>query len=319
MSNRHVKVAVIQAAPILFDKQSAMDKIASMTREAAGQGANLIVFPEVFLPGYPRGLSFGTRVGSRNADGRKDWERYWASSIDIPGAETGILGELAKELGVYLVIGVVERDREFSTGTLYNSMVYIGPDGALLGKHRKLVPTGAERLLWGQGDGSTLTVIDTPFGRIGGLICWENYMPLARMAMYAQGIDIYLAPTADARDTWQATIRHIACEGRCFVISCNQFVTKASYPTDLACYEDIKDNADMLSRGGSAIVGPLGEYVVEPLYNQEGILIATLDLSQVVQSRFDFDVTGHYSRPDVFQLIVNDKKQEVVRTVGIQN
>ncbi|KEQ25883.1 carbon-nitrogen hydrolase family protein [Paenibacillus tyrfis] len=319
MSNRHVKVAVIQAAPILFDKQSAMDKIASMTREAAGQGANLIVFPEVFLPGYPRGLSFGTRVGSRNADGRKDWERYWASSIDIPGAETGILGELAKELGVYLVIGVVERDREFSTGTLYNSMVYIGPDGALLGKHHKLVPTGAERLFWGQGDGSTLTVIDTPFGRIGGLICWENYMPLARMAMYAQGIDIYLAPTADARDTWQATIRHIACEGRCFVISCNQFATKASYPTDLACYEDIKDDADMLSRGGSAIVGPLGEYVVEPLENQEGILIATLDLSQVVQSRFDFDVTGHYSRPDVFQLIVNDKKQEVVRTVGIQN
>ncbi|MCP1311994.1 carbon-nitrogen hydrolase family protein [Paenibacillus tyrfis] len=319
MNNHHVKVAVIQAAPILFDKQSAMDKIENMTREAAGQGANLIVFPEVFLPGYPRGLSFGTRVGSRSADGRKDWERYWASAIDIPGAETGIFGELAKELGVYLVIGVVERDREFSTGTLYNSMVYIGPDGTLLGKHRKLVPTGSERLLWGQGDGSTLTVIDTPFGRIGGLICWENYMPLARMAMYAQGIDIYLAPTADARDTWQATIRHIACEGRCFVISCNQFATKASYPADLACCEDIKDDADMLSRGGSAIVGPLGEYVVEPLYNQEGILMATLDLSQVVQSRFDFDVTGHYSRPDVFQLIVNDKKQEVVRTVSMHN
>ncbi|KPV61280.1 nitrilase [Paenibacillus sp. A3] len=316
MNNHHVKVAVIQTAAILFDMQSAMDKIENMTREAAGQGANLIVFPEVFLPGYPRGLSFGTRVGSRNADGRKDWERYWANAIDIPGTETGIFGELAKEAGVYLVIGVVERDREFSTGTLYNSMVYIGPDGALLGKHRKLVPTGSERLLWGQGDGSTLTVIDTPFGRIGGLICWENYMPLARMAMYAQGIDIYLAPTADARDTWQATIRHIACEGRCFVISCNQFATKASYPADLACYEDIKDDTDMLSRGGSAIVGPLGEYVVEPLYNQEGILMATLDLSQVVQSRYDFDVTGHYSRPDVFQLIVNNKKQEIVRTVA---
>lgn len=317
MKKRYIKVAAIQSAPILFDKPSAMDKIAQMTREAAGQGAALIVFPEVFVPGYPRGLSFGARVGSRNADGRRDWERYWASAIDIPGAETETWGELAKELGVYLVIGVVERDREYSTGTLYNSIVYIGPDGRLLGTHRKLVPTGSERLLWGQGDGSTLTVIDTPFGRIGGLICWENYMPLARMAMYAQGIDIYLAPTADARDTWQATIRHIACEGRCFVIACNQFATKASYPADVACYEDIKGDPDMLCRGGSAIVGPLGEYVVEPLYNEEGILMATLDLSEVAQSRFDFDVTGHYSRPDVFQLIVNDKKQEVVRTAGM--
>lgn len=317
MKKRYIKVAAIQSAPILFDKASAMDKIAQMTREAAGQGAALIVFPEVFVPGYPRGLSFGTCVGSRNADGRRDWARYWASAIDVPGAETESWGELAKELGVYLVIGVVERDREYSTGTLYNSIVYIGPDGRLSGIHRKLVPTGSERLLWGQGDGSTLTVIDTPVGRIGGLICWENYMPLARMAMYAQGIDIHLAPTADARDTWQATIRHIACEGRCFVIACNQFATKASYPADVASYEDIKRDPDILCRGGSAIVGPLGEYVVEPLYNEEGILIATLDLSEVTRSRFDFDVTGHYSRPDVFQLIVNDKKQEVVRTAGM--
>ncbi|BFH13730.1 nitrilase [Paenibacillus dendritiformis] len=317
MKKRYIKVAAVQSAPMLFDKPSAMGKIDQMTREAAGQGAALIVFPEVFVPGYPRGLSFGARVGSRNADGRKDWARYWDSAIDIPGTETAIWGELAKELGVYLVIGAVERDREYSTGTLYNSIVYIGPDGSLLGTHRKLVPTGSERLLWGQGDGSTLTAIETPFGRIGGLICWENYMPLARMAMYAQGIDIYLAPTADARDTWQATIRHIACEGRCFVIACNQFATKASYPDDVACHEDIKGDPDMLCRGGSAIVGPLGEYVVEPLYNEEGILIATLDLSEVAQSRFDFDVTGHYSRPDVFQFIVNDKKQEVVRTAGM--
>ncbi|BFH29789.1 carbon-nitrogen hydrolase family protein [Paenibacillus melissococcoides] len=317
MKKRYIKVAAVQSAPMLFDKPSAMGKIDQMTREAAGQGAALIVFPEVFVPGYPRGLSFGARVGSRNADGRKDWARYWDSAIDIPGTETAIWGELAKELGVYLVIGAVERDREYSTGTLYNSIVYIGPDGSLLGTHRKLVPTGSERLLWGQGDGSTLTAIETPFGRIGGLICWENYMPLARMAMYAQGIDIYLAPTADARDTWQATIRHIACEGRCFVIACNQFATKASYPDDVACHEDIKGDPDLLCRGGSAIVGPLGEYVVEPLYNEEGILIATLDLSEVAQSRFDFDVTGHYSRPDVFQFIVNDKKQEVVRTAGM--
>ncbi|WP_282940807.1 carbon-nitrogen hydrolase family protein [Paenibacillus sp. RC67] len=322
MKKQTMKVAVVQAAPILFNKQSAMDKIASMTKEAANQGADLIVFPEVFLPGYPRGLSFGTRVGSRTADGRKDWARYWASAIDIPGVETQILGDLAKELGVYLVIGVVERDQEFSSGTLFNSMLYIGPDGELLGKHRKLVPTGSERLLWGQGDGSTLTVIDTPFGRIGGLICWENYMPLARTAMYAKGIDIYIAPTADARDTWQSTIRHIACEGRCYVISSNQFATKVSYPSDLTCYEDIKDDGDILSRGGSAVVGPLGEYIVEPLYNEEGILIARLDLNEIIRSRFDFDVVGHYSRPDIFQLVVNEKKQEIVqfnRTLEGQN
>lgn len=316
MKKRHVRVAVVQSAPTLFEKHSALDKITSMTREAAGQGAQLIVFPEVFLPGYPRGLSFGVRVGSRTPEGRKDWQRYWESSIEVPGPETDMLGELAKEMEVYLVIGVVERDQEFSTGTLYNSMIYIGPDGTFLGKHRKLVPTGSERLLWGQGDGSTLTVIDTPFGRIGGLICWENYMPLARMAMYARGIDIYIAPTADARDTWQATIRHIACEGRCYVLSCNQFATKATYPADLACYDDIREDDDVLSRGGSAIVGPLGEYIVEPLYHEEGILFATLDLDEVTRSRFDFDVVGHYSRPDIFQLVVNDQKQKIVRTMA---
>ncbi|MUT67990.1 carbon-nitrogen hydrolase family protein [Paenibacillus sp. NEAU-GSW1] len=312
MNNRNVRVAVVQSASTLFEKQSALDKIESMTREAAGQGAQLIVFPEVFLPGYPRGLSFGVRVGSRTPDGRKDWQRYWENSIKVPGAETDFLGGLAKELNVYLIIGIVERDQEFSTGTLYNSIIYIGPDGTLLGKHRKLVPTGSERLLWGQGDGSTLTVIDTPFGRIGGLICWENYMPLARTAMYAQGIDIYIAPTADARDTWQATIRHIACEGRCYVLSCNQFSTKETYPADLAYYDDIQDDDYVLNRGGSAIVDPLGEYIVNPLYDKEGIMFATLDLDEVIRSRFDFDVVGHYSRPDVFQLIVNDKKQEIV-------
>jgi len=313
MEDRKVKVAVVQSAPVLFDKQSAMDKISSSSREAAAQGAELIVFPEVFLPGYPRGLSFGARVGSRTAEGRQDWQRYWNSAIDVPGEEVAVMGELARELGVYLIVGIVERDQSFSRGTLYNTILYIGPSGELLGKHRKLVPTGSERLLWGQGDGSTLTVIDTPFGRIGGLICWENYMPLARTAMYAQGIDIYIAPTADARDTWQSTIRHIACEGRCFVLSSNQYVTKSTYPPDLAYYDDLQNDAEILSPGGSAIVGPLGDYVAQPLYNEEGILIATLDLSEVVQSRFDFDVVGHYSRPDVFQLVVNNTPQNIVR------
>jgi nitrilase len=313
MKERHLRVAVVQSAPVLFDKHSAMKKIADWTREAAEHGANLIVFPEVFIPGYPRGLTFGTRVGSRNANGRKDWKRYWENAIDIPGEDTDTLGDIAREAGVYLVVGAVERDSEFSKATLYNSIVYIGPDGNVLGKHRKLVPTGSERLLWGLGDGSTLTVIDTPYGRIGGLICWENYMPLARTAMYAKGIDILITPTADARDTWQATLQHIACEGRCFVVSCNQFVTKDTYPTDLACYEEIREEPEILCRGGSAIVGPLGEYIAAPLYDKEGILISDLDLSLVEQSRYDFDVVGHYNRPDVFQLTVNDRKQDIIR------
>jgi nitrilase len=313
MKERKVRVALIQSAPVLFDKASSLQKIESWTKEAARQGAQLVVFPEAFIPGYPRGLYLGTRVGSRNADGRQDWARYWENSIDIPGEDTEILGQIASEAGVYLAVGAIERDNEFSGATLYNSIVYIGPEGLVLGTHRKLMPTGSERLLWGLGDGSTLTVIDTPFGRIGGLICWENYMPLARTAMYAKGIDILLTPTADARDTWQATLQHIACEGRCFVLSCNQFVTKSMYPSDLACYEDIRQEPDILCRGGSAIVGPLGEYITAPLYNQEGILIADLDMSQVIKSRYDFDVVGHYSRPDVFQLIVNEEKQGSVR------
>lgn len=306
MNNRTVKVAVVQSAPILFDKQDSMYLIEKWTKEAAEQGARLVVFPEVFVSGYPRGLHFGTRVGSRSEAGRADWFRYWESAIEIPGKDTELIGQIAKEAGAYVVIGVVEKEPSFGNTTLYNSIVYIGPDGRVLGKHRKLIPTGAERLLWGQGDGSTLTVIDTPFGRIGGLICWENYMPLARAAMYAKGIDILITPTADARDTWQSTIRHIACEGRCFVLSSNQYVTKASYPTDLACYADIADDDDVLCRGGSAIVGPLGGYVAEPLFGREGLLVAELDMSEVIRSRFDFDVVGHYSRPDVFQLAVNE-------------
>ncbi|WP_053377069.1 carbon-nitrogen hydrolase family protein [Paenibacillus sp. FJAT-27812] len=312
MNERIVKVAVVQAAPILFDKLSAFQQIASYARQAKAQGAKLLLFPEVFIAGYPRGLSFGARVGSRTMEGREDFARYWESAIDVPGSDTDLLGEIAKEAGVYLIVGVVERDQDYSHSTLYNSMIYIGPDGRLLGKHRKLMPTGSERLLWGQGDGSTLTVIETPFGRIGGLICWENYMPLARTAMYAKGIDILLTPTADARDTWQATLKHIACEGRCYVLSSNQFVTKAAYPADLNGYAELAQDPETLCRGGSAIVGPLGEYVTEPVYGKETILYADLDMSLVTKSRFDFDVVGHYNRPDVFQLHVNETKQNIV-------
>jgi nitrilase len=179
----------------------------------------------------------------------------------------------------------------------------------MLGLHRKLKPTAGERLIWGEGDGSTLTVLDTPYGRLGGLICWENYMPLARAAMYEKGVDLYLAPTADSRDTWQATIRHIACEGRCFVLGCNQFVTKSMYPADLPGIEDLDRQPEIMCRGGSAIVSPLGEVLAGPLWDQEGLLLADLDLREIARARFDFDATGHYARPDVFRLTVNEEAQ----------
>lgn len=310
MLNANVKVAVIQAASIFMDRNATIDKAIRLIKQAAEKGAQIIVFPEAFIPAYPRGLSFGTIIGSRTEDGRKDWYRYWENSIPVPGEDTEQLGKVAREAGVYLIMGVIERDSEFSGGTLYCSVIFIGPDGSLLGKHRKLKPTAAERIVWGEGDGSTLPVFDTPYGKIGALICWENYMPLARAAMYAQGVQIYITPTADARETWQSTIRHIAMEGRCFVLSSNQYVTKDMYPTDLACYTDLESAPEVMCNGGSAIVGPLGEYVAEPVWGKEEIIIANLDMKQIVYSQFDFDPVGHYSRPDVFKLLVNNEKQE---------
>jgi nitrilase len=305
----HVRVAVVQAAPDIMDRNATTKKVASLTHQAAQQGAKIVVFPEAFIPAYPRGLTFGTRVGSRSENGRKDWARYWRNSVSIPSETIDILSDVARSNEVYLIIGVIERDNEYSTGTLFCTILYFGPDGRLLGKHRKLKPTASERLIWGEGDGSTLTVVDTPYGRMGGLICWENYMPLARTAMYAKGVQIYLAPTADARDVWQSTIRHIAIEGRCFVLSCNQYVTKDMYPKDLACYDELSSQPEVMCIGGSAIVGPLGDYIVEPVFGREEILIGNLDLDMIVQSRFDFDPVGSYARPDIFQLTVNEKKQ----------
>ncbi len=311
-----VRVAVVQAAPILFDRDASVEKARRLTAEAAAGGAQLALFPEAFIPAYPRGLSFGTVVGHRQPTGRQMWQRYWEQSVDVPGAATVALGEAARQAGVYLAIGVIERDTAFSGGTLYCTLLYFGPDGQLLGKHRKLKPTAAERLIWGEGDGSTLTVLDTPLGKLGGLICWENYMPLARMALYAKGVQLYLAPTADARDTWQATLRHIACEGRCFVLGCNQFVTRSMYPPDLPGVEELVSQPEIMCHGGSAIVGPLGDVLAGPLYDAEGILTATLDLAEIARARFDFDVVGHYARPDVFQLAVNEEPQQPVRTTG---
>jgi nitrilase len=300
-----VKAAVVQAGSCLFDREATLAKIIALTAEAAAQGARLILFPEALVPGYPRGLGFGTVVGSRSADGRLLWERYWNNAVDVPGPATEALGAAARAGNAFLAVGVIERGAQPNPGTLYCTLLYFGPDGRLLGKHRKLKPTAAERLIWGEGDGSTLTVLDTEIGKVGGLICWENYMPLARTALYQKGVEIYLAPTADARETWQSSLRHIACEGRCFVLGCNQFVTKSMYPADLPGFAELAPQPEIMCRGGSAIISPLGEYLAGPLYDGEGILLADLDLAEITRARFDFDVVGHYARPDVFQLLVD--------------
>jgi nitrilase len=302
-----VKVAVVQAAPVLFNREATVAKVCRLIQEMGTRKPGLVLFPEAFIPAYPRGLSFGNVVGNRTPAGRRTWERYWENSIEVPGPDTEILGAAAREAQVYLAIGVIERDSQFSHGTLYCTLLYFGPDGQLLGKHRKLKPTAAERLIWGEGDGSTLPVFSTPFGKLGGLICWENYMPLARTAMYAKGVEIYVAPTADQRDSWQATMRHIACEGRCFVLGCNQFVTKEMYPPDLEGIEELAGQPEILCRGGSTIISPLGEVLAGPLYGEEGTLFADLDLGEVARGKIDFDAVGHYARPDVFQLIVNER------------
>lgn len=312
-----VNAAVVQAAPVLFNREATVEKTIGFIQAAAGEGAQLILFPEAFIPAYPRGLSFGSVVGTRRPGGRELWQLYWENSLDVPGPLTKVLGNAAREAGAYIAIGVIERD-ERVRGTLYCTLLYFGPDGTLLGKHRKLKPTAAERIIWGEGDGSTLTVLDSPIGRIGGLICWENYMPPARMAMYNHGVEIYLAPTADQRDTWQSTMIHIACEGRCFVLGCNQFVTKDMYPPDLPGIEELETWPHIMSRGGSVIVSPLGNVLAGPLFDREGILYAQLDLQEVVRGKLDLDVIGHYARPDVFQLTVNNQPPPV-ETVEVKN
>ncbi len=309
MSYPKVKVAVVQAAPVLFDREATVEKACRLIEETAKEGAQLILFPEAFIPCYPRGLGFGTVVGSRSEDGRLTWQRYLENSVEIPSPATEKLASAAKKANAYVIMGVVERDST-SQGTLYCTTLYFGPDGTLLGKHRKIKPTAAERLIWGEGDGSTLTVIDTPYGKVGGLICWENYMPLARTAMYQKGVELYLAPTADSRDTWQATMQHVAQEGRCFVLGCNQFVTKSMYPEDLVGLEDLNNQPEIMCRGGSVIVSPLGKVIAGPLWDQEGCLFADLDLAEVAQGKLDFDAVGHYSRPDIFQLIVNESNHQ---------
>ncbi len=291
-----VKVAAVQGTPVFCDRDATIEKVDALTKEAAAQGAALVAFPEAFVPGYPDWVWRTTPW----ADG--EWYAQWADqAVDVPGPACDALGAVAAESAVYLAVPVNERDG----GTIYNTLLYFGPEGAFLGKHRKLMPTGGERLAWGQGDGSTLISFDTPFGRVGGLICWENYMPLARTAMYEQGVDILLAPTWDNSDVWVASMRHIAKEGRCYVLGITSCLRATDVPGTFAGRDDIYGgDDDWMSRGNSVIVDPYGGVLAGPISETEGILYAEVDTDTVRRSRRQFDVVGHYSRPDVFHFEV---------------
>lgn len=305
------KVAVVQASPVVFDRERTLEKLSAMAREAAQQGAQLVLFPEAFVSAYPRGLDFGAVVGSRTDSGREDSRRYWESSVDVPGPAVDHLARTARSNNIYLVVGVIERD----AATLYCTVLFFAPDGTFLGKHRKLMPTASERLVWGFGDGSTLPVFETPLGKVGAVICWENYMPLMRTAMYSKGIELYCAPTADARDSWLATVCHIAIEGRCFVLSCNQFQRRRDFPADYNSSFSSDPDA-VICRGGSCIVDPFGNFLAGPNTEGEAILVAEIDLGQIIRGKYDFDVVGHYSRPDIFQLQVDERPKRPVTTTN---
>lgn len=305
--------AVVQAAPVAFDCERTLEKAAALSAEAASKGARLVVFPEAFVSAYPRGLDFGAVVGNRTEEGRRDFERYWESSVDVPGPAVDQLGRIARANKIYLVMGVIEREG----GTLYCTVLFFAPDGTYLGKHRKLMPTASERLVWGFGDGSTLPVYDTSLGRLGAVICWENYLPLLRASMYAKGIELYCAPTADSRDSWIASVRHIAVEGRCFVLSCNQFNRRRDFPADYrTAFGD--DPNTVVTRGGSCIVDPFGNFLAGPNFEDEAILIAEIDRAQIIRGKMDLDVVGHYARPDVFQLHVDERPKAPVTRLNSQ-
>ncbi|RJR18308.1 MAG: nitrilase [Desulfobacteraceae bacterium] len=310
LKEKTVKTAVVQAGAVPFDTDACVEKAIRLIGEAAGTGARVILFPEAFIPGYPKGLNFGLVVGARDPVGREEFRIYLDAAIEVPGPQTQRLSEAAADYGVHVIIGVIERE----LGTCYCTVLFFGPDGRFLGKHRKLMPTAMERMIWGFGDGSTLTVVESPYGRIGSVICWENYMPMLRMAMYAKNVAIYCAPTADDRETWISSMRHIALEGRCFVLTACQFLRRKDFPETVRV--SLGDSPEaVLMRGGSAIINPLGAVLAGPYFEGETILTANLDLDDIGRGKFDFDAAGHYSRPDVFKLTVNEAPMPAVMTV----
>jgi len=298
------RIALVQAEPVLFDKDACLEKALKLIEEAASKDAELIVFPELFIPGYPIGMSFGFSMGKRTEAGREDWKRYYDASIIAGGEEFAKLSEAAKNSGAYISMGFSERDAV--GGTLYNSNVIFEPDGSYK-VHRKLKPTGTERVVWGDADKDYFPVTETPWGPVGSLICWESYMPLARVALYQKGVTVYISPNTNDNPEWQATIQHIAIEGKCYFINADMIVRRTSYPDDLNEIDVVTALPEMVCRGGSCIIDPYGHYLTEPVWDEETIIYAELDMQLPAACKMEHDAVGHYARPDVLKLIVEDK------------
>ena len=293
------RIALVQAEPVLFDKTASLEKALHLISEAAEQKAELIVFPELFIPGYPIGMTFGYTVGKRTEPGRADWKRYSDSSMVVGDPDAAAIQAKA-----YISIGFSERDAV--SGTLYNSNVIFEPDGSYK-VHRKLKPTGTERVVWGDADKGYFPITETPWGPIGSLICWESYMPLARVALYQKGITIYISPNTNDNPEWQATIQHIAIEGKCYFINADMIVRRSSYPQDLHEKSTIDRLPDIVCRGGSCVIDPFGHYLTEPVWDEETIIYTDLDMNLPTSCKMEHDAVGHYSRPDILELIVQEK------------
>ena len=301
--------AVAQTATVMFDTAATVAKAETLMAEAAARGAQVLVFPEAFIGGYPKGADFHIFIGARTPEGRQDFLKYYEAAVTLDGPEIAQLAQAAGAHKLYVCVGIIEREG----GTLYCTAVYLGPEGTVLGHHRKLMPTALERLVWGYGDGSTLKAVDTPFGKLGAVICWENYMPALRMAMYQQRVALYCAPTADDRDSWISTMQHIAMEGRCFVLSSCQHLRRAQFPS-ASMHNRLPDDPEtLLMRGGSCIISPAGKVLAGPVYGEDVLLTAEIDLDDIPRAQMDFDPVGHYARPDVFQLAVNTAAQRAVQ------
>lgn len=298
------RIALVQAEPVMFDKAKGLEKTLELIAEAAAKNAELIVFPELFIPGYPIGMSFGFSMGKRSESGREDWKRYYDASIVAGESEFERLSAAAVKAGAYISLGFSERDAVL--GTLYNSNVIFEPDGTWK-VHRKLKPTGTERVVWGDANRGYFPVTETPWGPIGSLICWESYMPLARVALYEKGITIYISPNTNDNPEWQATIQHIAIEGKCYFVNADMVVRRSSYPADLNERDAVERQPEMVCRGGSCIIDPYGHYLTQPVWDEETIIYAELDMSLAASCKMEHDAVGHYSRPDVLKLTVEDK------------
>jgi nitrilase len=305
---KQTTIAALQMGSDSKGTVATLDKILSFEDEIQRSGCDLLLMPEALLGGYPKGADFGTRVGYRTAAGREEFLQYWQQAIDLDGPEVSTLSKLAKRCNSAIVIGVIER----CGATLYCTVLFISDEGEMLAKHRKLMPTASERLIWGQGDGSTIPVVETAAGRVGAAICWENYMPLLRTAMYAKGLDIWCAPTVDDRDIWQTSMSHIAYEGRNFLVSACQYLPP---PSHHQCKDQSWPKEKPLIRGGSVIISPMGELLAGPVYNQEGLIFAKIDLDDIIKARYDMDPVGHYSRPDIFKLTVDETERPPVTVV----